>query len=229
MGQSAVKGVKTGMVVKTVNGADVRGWAFEDIMDLIADQGIMDPDSKSAASWGAGGKITRQPVEEAALPVSVEFATPSGSGGATLAPVSIDGLPRKDGVVGVALSSPAGSALDLFGCQKFGPSIEVVKASPNPDGGFAVQVLKVNGKEMPAAAALKGYAQQAGLKSMKGISIGVPRPTSATASQASQWAVFPMIGVTKQGGLVIRCKGLMAEGLGSDEGLKSLQFFAPAP
>merc|ERR1719401_1062668 len=36
-----------------------------------------------------------------------------------------------------------------------------------------------------------------------------------------------MMGVTKEGGLVLRLKGLASEGLGADEGLKEVQFFGP--
>ena len=40
--------------------------------------GIMDPDSKSAASWGDATKgLQRQPVEEVALPATIEFGVPT--------------------------------------------------------------------------------------------------------------------------------------------------------
>uniref|UniRef100_A0A7S0B8X2 PDZ domain-containing protein n=1 Tax=Pyrodinium bahamense TaxID=73915 RepID=A0A7S0B8X2_9DINO len=227
MGQAAVKGVRVGMAVVAVGGKDVRSWDFEDLMDLLNDQGIMDPDSKSAASWGEAGKAQRQPVPEAELPVSIGFAEAGGGGGPSLAPLCWDGVPKREGALGLALSEPATSALDLAGCQKLGPTLAVVKSGPNPDGGFAVDAVRVGDKEMPAAAALKGYAKASGLQSMKGISVGIKRPAPSGDCEASQWAVFPMAGVTKQGGLVLRCKGVAAEGLGSDEVLEAVQFFCP--
>lgn len=228
MGQAATRGVRLGMVLKAVNGRDVRDWAFEDLMDLVSDQGIMDPDSKSAASWGKGGKETREPVPQAELPVSLEYMLFASDGvGAGKAGLCLNDMPKKEGTVGIAFPAVSFSTLD-FACTPFGPQLEVMQSGKNPDGGFVVHSVKVNGKEMPAAAALKGYAKAAGLQSMTGISVGVVRPqvTEAT-SIASKWAVFPMMGVTKEGGLVLRCKGLAAEGLGADADLKSLQFFKP--
>jgi len=233
LGQAVVNGVKTGMVITSVNGTDVREWDFEDLMDLINDVGIMDPDSKSAASWGEGGDAEkkREHIEEAGLPVVMEFATPSSTEGPALAPLCLDGAAKRDGVLGLVLSTSADAALSLAGCKKFGPTLQVTKAGHNPEGGFAVNSLLVKDKEMPAAVALKGYAKASGLQSMKGICVGVKRPTAGSSSDAqasaAEWAVFPMAGVTQEGGLVLRCKGLAAEGLGTDDSLKSLQFFSP--
>mmetsp|Transcript_143667 Transcript_143667/g.358105 ORF Transcript_143667/g.358105 Transcript_143667/m.358105 type:complete len:645 (+) Transcript_143667:57-1991(+) len=232
MGQAAVSGVRTGMVLKTVAGKDVRDWDFEDLMDLLNDQGIMDPDSKSAASWGAGGQIQRQPIPEAELPLPIEYMLFAGGGsGSGSAALCLDGMSKKEGTLGVALPVPAASSLDLTACQPMGPALEVTKSGKNPDGGFAVYSVNFNGKEMAAATALKGFAKTAGLQSMKGISVGVVRPQGGgeAGGLASQWAVFPMMGVTKEGGLVLRCKGLADEGLGADEALKSMRFFQPAP
>jgi len=234
LGQAVTSGVKTGMVITSINGVDVREWDFEDLMDLVNDVGIMDPDSKSAATWGDGGDLERkrEPVEEAVLPVVMEFAMARSTGGPALAPLCLDGAPKRDGVLGLALSTSADAALSLASCKKLGPTLQVTKAGHNPEGGFAVHSILVKDKEMPAAVALKGYAKASGLKSMKGISVGVRRPTADssmdTESLAAEWAVFPMIGVTQDGGLVMRCKGLAAEGLGTDDSLKSLQFFSPA-
>mmetsp|Transcript_56144 Transcript_56144/g.99984 ORF Transcript_56144/g.99984 Transcript_56144/m.99984 type:complete len:637 (+) Transcript_56144:67-1977(+) len=232
MGQCAVNGVRTGMVVKTVGGVDVLERDFEDIMDMLNDQGIMDPDSKSAASWGDASKfIQRQPVEEAMLPVAVEFVSVGGGAISSEAPLWSNGIARRDGVIGLTLSEPLDVALGIAACSRAGPTLQVAKAGLNPDGGYAVHSVVVQGKEMPAASALKGVAQAAGLKSMKGVCIGVkrPQPPQATAAdEAASWAVFPMAGVTKQGGIVLRFKGLVAEGLAaSDEALKEVQFFAP--
>jgi len=232
LGQAVTNGIKTGMVITSINGTDVREWDFEDLMDLVNDVGIMDPDSKSAAGWGEGGEAERKrkPVEEAELPVEMEFATAETKGPA-LAPLCLDGAPKRDGVLGLALSTSAGAALSLAGCKKLGPKLQVTKAGHNPEGGFAVHSILVKDKEMPAAVALKGYAKASGLKSMKGMCVGVERPAAETRidaeSLAAEWAVFPMIGVTQEGGLVMRCKGLAAEGLGTDDSLKSLQFFSP--
>lgn len=237
LGQAVTNGVKTGMVVTSINGTDVREWDFEDLMDLVNDVGIMDPDSKSAASWGEGGEDEkkREHVEEAELPVAMEFATARSVGGPALAPLCLDGAAKRDGIMGLALSTSAGAALSLAGCKKLGPTLQVTKAGHNPEGGFAVHSLLVKDKEMPAAVALKGYAKASGLKSMKGICVGVKRPAQDydtglkvvdAESLAGEWAVFPMVGVTQEGGLVMRCKGLAAEGLGTDDSLKSLQFFS---
>ncbi|CAE8620922.1 unnamed protein product [Polarella glacialis] len=245
MGQAADSGIRIGSVLTKVGDADVRSWDFEDIMDLLADQGIMDPDSKSAATWGDGGKDQRKPVEPASLPVSVAFAALDGGGSSKVAPLCVNGVARRDGVIGVALSEPLDCMLALAGCRRVGPTLDVAKAGVNPEGGFVLNSMVVQGKEMPAASALKGVASSSGLQSMKGVSVGVPRPqslrnssladldetasssTKAASSDASSWAVFPMVGVTKQGGLVLRCKGLSADGLGRDEELKKIQFFAP--
>jgi len=229
MGQAAVGGVRTGMVVKTVAGTDVSQWDFEDLMDLLNDQGIMDPDSKSAASWGDASKgPQRQPVEEAAVPVSIEFGLPMAGGGSSEAPMCLNSLPRQDGVVGVALSEPLDAALRLS-VVKMGPSLEVAKSGPNPEGGFLVEVIRIQGKEMPAASALKGAAKAAGLNSMKGICLGLRRPDRNGVEDAASWAVFPLAGVSKTGGIVFRSKGPTAEGLGADDTIREVQFFAPGP
>lgn len=216
------------MVVKTVAGKDVSQWDFEDIMDLLNDQGIMDPDSKSAASWGDATKgQQRQPVEEAALPVTIEYGIPTAGAGSSEAPLCVDGMPRQDGVVGLAFADRLEPALRLS-VVKMGPSLEVGKAGPNPEGGFLVDMIRVQGKEMPAASALKGAAKAAGLSSMKGICLGLRRP-SGGAEDAASWAVFPLAGVSKTGGLVFRSKGPSAEGLGPDDTIREVQFFAPGP
>ncbi|CAJ1356264.1 unnamed protein product [Effrenium voratum] len=229
MGQAAVGGVRTiGMVVKSVAGQDVSQWDFEDIMDLLNDQGIMDPDSKSAASWGDATKyIQRQPVEEVVVPATIEFAMPSAGAGASEAPLCLNGVPRRDGVVGLALPEPLAPALRLS-AVKMGPSLEVAKAGPNPEGGFVVEVIRVQGKDMPAASALKMAAKAAGLNSMKGLCVGLRRPSSGV-EDAAAWAVFPLAGVSKTGGVVFRSKGPAAEGLGPDDALREVQFFAPGP
>merc|ERR1712150_5748 len=181
---------------------------------------------------GDGGDLERkrEPVEEASLPVTMEFAMPPSVGGPALAPLCLDGAPKRDGVLGLVLSTSAGAALSLSSLKKLGPTLQVTQAGHNPEGGFAVNKILVKDKEMPAAAALKGYAKSSGLKSMKGLCIGVKRPAADSSadkeSLAAQWAVFPMAGVTQEGGLVMRCKGLAAEGLGTDDSLKSLQFFS---
>jgi len=73
LGQAAVAGVKKGFVVKTVAGTDVRGWDFEDIMDLLEDF-IPDPDAASAAAFG--NKATRARKHQAVdFPVVVEYMT----------------------------------------------------------------------------------------------------------------------------------------------------------
>ncbi|CAJ1388343.1 unnamed protein product [Effrenium voratum] len=228
MGQAAVGGVRIGMVVKSVAGQDVSQWDFEDIMDLLNDQGIMDPDSKSAASWGDATKyIQRQPVEEVVVPATIEFAMPSAGAGASEAPLCLNGVPRRDGVVGLALPEPLAPALRLS-AVKMGPSLEVAKAGPNPEGGFVVEVIRVQGKDMPAASALKMAAKAAGLNSMKGLCVGLRRPSSGV-EDAAAWAVFPLAGVSKTGGVVFRSKGPAAEGLGPDDALREVQFFAPGP
>lgn len=228
MGQAAVGGVRTGMVVKTVGGKDVSQWDFEDLMDLLNDQGIMDPDSKSAASWGDASKgQQRQPVEEVVLPVNIEFGVPTSGGGSSEAPLCLNSLPRQEGVVGLAFSEPLDAALRLS-VVKMGPSLEVAKSGPNPEGGFLVELIRVQGKEMPAASALKGAAKAAGLGSMKGVCLGLRRPSSG-ADDAAAWAVFPLAGVSKTGGIVFRSKGPTAEGLGADDNIREVQFFAPGP
>jgi len=227
MGQAAVGGVRIGMVLKSVAGEDVSQWDFEDIMELLNDQGIMDPDSKSAASWGDAGKgVQRQPVPEAVLPVTIEFATANSGAGASEAPLCLDSVPRRDGIVGLALTESVSANLGLAGYTKMGPPLQVAKAGPSPEGGFVVEAMSVQGQAMPAASALKGAAKAAGLTSMKGLCLGIGRPGGGSAD-AAQWALFPMAGVSKTGGIVLRCKGPSAEGLGPDEGLKEVQFFAP--
>lgn len=233
LGQAAVKGVRTGMAIKAVAGKDVRTWDFEDIMGLLGDEGVLDPDSKSAASWGKGGQVLREKVPAAELPFTVEYMLLEVGGGGGKAALCLNGVPKREGTLGLALAAASSSALDLVGCQPLGPMLEVAKAGPSPEGGFAVASVTVSGKEMAAASALKGVAKAAGLESMKGISVGVVRPQATASGQpsactASQWAVFPMVGVNKAGGLVLRCKGLAAEGLGPDDGLKRVQFFRPA-
>mmetsp|Transcript_125183 Transcript_125183/g.279284 ORF Transcript_125183/g.279284 Transcript_125183/m.279284 type:complete len:674 (-) Transcript_125183:95-2116(-) len=231
LGQAATQGVEVGMVLKTVNGADVRGWEFEDIMDLLNDEGIMDPDSKSAAEWGSASGLgpARQPVEPAEIPMKVEYVRLASQGASRLSPLCLNGEAKRDGVLGLALPSAFKSALDLFGCSRVGPVLVVKKSGLLPQGGFAVHTVEVNGKELAAAGALKMAAKAAGLQSMKGMYVGMPRPDMTGSTEASQWALFAVANVTKEGGLVLRCKGLGAEGLGTDDALTSVQLFCPTP
>jgi len=228
LGQAATVGVKIGMVVLSVNGVDVRAMDFEDIMDLLGDEGIIDPDSKSAASWGsAAALVQRQPLAPASLPCKVDFAEISAvqSG---LSPLFLDGMAKSNGVLGLALSVGISSALDLANSSPLGPSLQVTDAGASSDGGFTVNKVSINGKELAAASALSMAAKSAGLPNMKGVCVGIPRPSADGSSLASAWALLPVAGVTKQGGLVLRCKSLAAEGLGSDDSLTSLQLFQPS-
>eukprot|EP00401_Gymnodinium_catenatum_P062242 CAMPEP_0117491234 /NCGR_PEP_ID=MMETSP0784-20121206/17960_1 /TAXON_ID=39447 /ORGANISM="" /LENGTH=665 /DNA_ID=CAMNT_0005286015 /DNA_START=1 /DNA_END=1998 /DNA_ORIENTATION=- len=232
LGQACTQGVTVGMVVKAINGTEVRDWDFEAIMEMLNDEGIMDPDSKSAAAWGDAAKgDQRKPVDPAELPVTVDFVQLSSSGGSGLAPLCLDGQTRRDGVLGLALSDGLSSVLDLCACSRLGPELRVKKAGVLPQGGFAVSTVEVGGKELPAAGALKMAGKAAGLTSMKGVCVGVPRPQAAgdgSQTLAAKWAIFPLVNVTKEGGLVLRCKGLTAEGLGADDGLEKIQLFGPA-
>lgn len=74
-GQAFTAGLKERLAVKSVNGQDVSGWDFWDIMDLLDDK-ILD---NSAGKFQSGGRGTmgNQP---AALPVTVEFVELSGAG-----------------------------------------------------------------------------------------------------------------------------------------------------
>lgn len=71
-------------------------------------------------------------------------------GGASEAPLCLNAMPRQDGVVGLALSEPLATPLRLS-VVKMGPTLEVVKAGPNPEGGFLVEVIRVQGKDWPWA------------------------------------------------------------------------------
>eukprot|EP00931_Biecheleriopsis_adriatica_P010011 TRINITY_DN111107_c0_g1_i1.p1 TRINITY_DN111107_c0_g1~~TRINITY_DN111107_c0_g1_i1.p1 ORF type:complete len:641 (-),score=152.53 TRINITY_DN111107_c0_g1_i1:106-2028(-) len=231
LGQCAVSGVTLGMIVKSINGQDVRSWDFEDIMDVLNDEGVVDPDSKSAASWGSAKDLDkRQPKEPAALPVTVEFAGYRSAASAGSAPLSLNGTARRDGVVGLALSDGGASALDLEGCTRVGPVLKVKGTSKESGGAFCINTVELNGKDLPAAGALKMAAKAAGLSNMKGMSVGMPRPQGAASpggNLAADWSLFPILSVTKEGGLVLRCKGPTEEGLGSDEALASIQLFCP--
>lgn len=233
LGQAAVGGVAIGMIVKSINGQDVRSWDFEDIMDVLNDEGIMDPDNKSAAQWGSAKELCkRQPKEAAALPLSVEFVQWRSAASSGSAPLCLNGTPRRDGVVGLALRDSGASALDLEGCARVGPELKVKTSGKIPSGGFAVNTVELNGKELAAAGALKMAAKAAGLSNMKGMNVGLPRPKGVGATNnsvlASEWALFPILNVTPEGGLVLRCKGLVEEGLGSDENsLERIQLFCP--
>lgn len=231
LGQVSVGGAARGMVLTSVNGADVRDWDFEDVMDLVKDEGILDPDSKSAATWGDAAKgRQRKPVEEAELPVTIEYAD-MAEAGSGLAALVLNGKSRREGVCGVALPDKLTCSLGLVGLKRAGPVLQVSKAGMQPDKkSFAVEAVSLKGKQMPAASALKGCAKAAGLQSMKGVAVGVKRPAEGTAAadDASSWSVFPMAGVTKEGSLVLKCKGLMLEGLGPDDALEEIQFFGPA-
>jgi len=231
LGQAATGGCCTGMVVQSVNGKNVLDSDFEDIMMLLADEGIIDPDSKSAAAWGdtIKGQQQRAVIAEAELPMTIDFASLSSSGGAKGAPLSLDGLPKYDGILGLALDDNLSSALDLFQAVKIGPPLAVKSAGVLSSGGFAVNSVEINGKELAAASALKMAAKAAGLTSMKGLCVGIPRPDAVEVdSLASTYALFPLASVTKQGGLLLRCKGLLEEGLGANDSLQSVQLFAPA-
>lgn len=236
LGQSALAGVAIGMIVKSINGQDVRSWDFEDIMDVLNDEGIMDPDNKSAAQWGSAKELCkRQPKEPSTLPLAVEFVQWRSAATSGSAPLCLNGQARRDGVVGLALTNSGASALDLEGCARVGPELKVKDSGKIPSGGFAVNTVELNGKELPAAGALKMAAKAAGLSNMKGMNVGLPRPQSyngagATNSSAlaSEWALFPILSVTNEGGLVLRCKGLVEEGLGGDEhSLERIQLFCP--
>lgn len=234
MGQVSVKGVKTGMILKTIQGIDVSGWDFEDIMDLIDDKGIVDPDSISASTWGDAAKArNREPVQAAELPLSVEFMIMSEGSGSSMAPLSLDGNSKREGVLGVALPNGASSVLDLCGSVPFSPVLEVNKAGTANQGLFAVSTVTVGSKAMPAAAALNGFAKSASLdkQSFKRVAVGLPRTgqpgRQGVDSLAAEWALFPLAGTTSEGGLVLRTKGPEAEGLGSDSELKSARLFRP--
>jgi len=84
LGQAAVAGVKKGFVVKSVAGTDVRGWDFEDIMDLLEDF-VPDPDAQSAAAFGNKSKRerTKQAVD---FPVTIEYMTLKEGATMTAAP-----------------------------------------------------------------------------------------------------------------------------------------------
>jgi len=71
LGQAAVAGVKKGFVVKSVAGKDVRGWDFEDIMDLLEDF-VPDPDAQSAAAFGNKAARARK-HEQVDFPVVIEY------------------------------------------------------------------------------------------------------------------------------------------------------------
>lgn len=71
LGQAAVAGVKKGYVVKSVGGVDVRGWDFEDIMDLLEDY-VPDPDVSSTAAFGGGAKRERKHAQ-VEFPVVIEY------------------------------------------------------------------------------------------------------------------------------------------------------------
>eukprot|EP00930_Biecheleria_cincta_P033072 TRINITY_DN22909_c0_g1_i1.p1 TRINITY_DN22909_c0_g1~~TRINITY_DN22909_c0_g1_i1.p1 ORF type:complete len:666 (-),score=102.58 TRINITY_DN22909_c0_g1_i1:217-2214(-) len=236
LGQSAVAGVAVGMVVKSINGQDVRSWDFEDIMDVLNDEGVVDPDNKSAAQWGSAKELCkRQPKEPAELPLAVEFVQWRSAASSGSAPLCLNGQARRDGVVGLALPDGGASALDLEGCTRVGPELKVKASGKIPSGGFAINTVELNGKELPAAGALKMAAKAAGLSNMKGMNVGLPRPQSYKAAgvtdnsaMASDWALFPILNVTQEGGLVLRCKGLVEEGLGGDEhSLERIQIFCP--
>lgn len=100
LGQAAVAGVKKGYVVKSVGGTDVRGWDFEDIMDLLEDY-VPDPDVKSTAAFGA--KVQREKKhQKVEFPVVIEYmeleqgASKAKSGGAPAAPAGA-WMPRLSG------------------------------------------------------------------------------------------------------------------------------------
>jgi len=71
IGQAAVAGVKKGYVVKSVAGKDVRGWDFEDIMDLLEDY-IPDSDVASTSSFKKGATRPRK-YDKVEFPTVVEF------------------------------------------------------------------------------------------------------------------------------------------------------------
>lgn len=230
LGQAAMAGVKVGMVVTSINGRDARTLDFEDVMDLLADIGVMDPDSMSAGEWGEASKgfRPREKLEPAEVPVSLGFVAMAGKG-AVSGSLSLNGVVRQDCTVGVVLPGASSSYLDVCGLSPMGPELPVGSAGVEEEGGlYTIRTVDMAGKNLPAAAALKMAAQMSGLKDMKGICVGLPRPESAPAAgTAGKWAVYPLASVTKSGGLVIRCKGMRAEGLGPDDGLKRTQFFCP--
>mmetsp|Transcript_152853 Transcript_152853/g.488360 ORF Transcript_152853/g.488360 Transcript_152853/m.488360 type:complete len:718 (+) Transcript_152853:25-2178(+) len=72
LGQAAVAGVKKGFVVKSVAGKDVRGWDFEDIMDLLEDY-VPNPDVQSTAAFKSG-KVTREKKnKQVDFPAEIEY------------------------------------------------------------------------------------------------------------------------------------------------------------
>ncbi|OLQ11565.1 hypothetical protein AK812_SmicGene4588 [Symbiodinium microadriaticum] len=121
---------------------------------------------------------------------------------------------NSDGIVGLALTESVSANLGVSVAAQ-----SSVLVHPDKEGGFVVEAMSVQGQAMPAASALKGAAKAAGLTSMKGLCLGIGRPGGGSAD-AAQWALFPMAGVSKTGGIVLRCKGPSAEGLGPDESLK---------
>eukprot|EP00931_Biecheleriopsis_adriatica_P101179 TRINITY_DN76382_c0_g1_i1.p1 TRINITY_DN76382_c0_g1~~TRINITY_DN76382_c0_g1_i1.p1 ORF type:complete len:686 (+),score=163.21 TRINITY_DN76382_c0_g1_i1:51-2108(+) len=100
IGQAAVAGVKKGMVVKAVNGTDVRSWDFEDIMDLLEDF-VPDPDVNSTAAFG--GKAQRPRKHQAVdFPVTIEYMEmqkSAASASTAAAPAAPPGawMPRLEG------------------------------------------------------------------------------------------------------------------------------------
>jgi len=82
-GQCAVGGVKKNMIVKSINGTDVAGWDFSDIMDMLEDtEGDANCTQEAKAAWEARPR-NHQAV---ALPATVTFQECAFSEGASSAP-----------------------------------------------------------------------------------------------------------------------------------------------
>lgn len=79
LGQAWRKGVQPGWVVKSVNGVDVTGWDFDDILDLMGDR-LLDNSSRGAFDGsfkvtgdnkGKGKQLPK--VEQTSLPAKIEY------------------------------------------------------------------------------------------------------------------------------------------------------------
>ncbi|CAK0840442.1 unnamed protein product [Prorocentrum cordatum] len=82
-GQCAVGGVKKNMIVKSINGTDVAGWDFSDIMDMLEDtEGDANCTQEAKAAWEARPR-NHQAV---ALPATVTFQESAPSARAPPAP-----------------------------------------------------------------------------------------------------------------------------------------------
>eukprot|EP00929_Paragymnodinium_shiwhaense_P062368 TRINITY_DN3113_c0_g2_i1.p1 TRINITY_DN3113_c0_g2~~TRINITY_DN3113_c0_g2_i1.p1 ORF type:complete len:725 (-),score=230.31 TRINITY_DN3113_c0_g2_i1:137-2311(-) len=71
-GQATAAGVKAKMVIKTINGEDVRDMDFEKIMDMLEDY-IPDPDLATTAAFGQGSADRAKLAEQVEFPVTIEY------------------------------------------------------------------------------------------------------------------------------------------------------------